>query len=56
MDRLITADELAELWGISRASVYNQIRRGLPSVTIGKSRRFNPAKCERWLETQAKAS
>jgi excisionase family DNA binding protein len=48
--RLITADELAERWGISKSGVYALLTtRGLPSIKIGKSRRFDPVACDEWL-------
>lgn len=56
MDRLITANELAERWGISRASIYNLIHRGLPSVKIGRARRYDPTACDAWLTDEQVAS
>lgn len=47
--RLRTADELAEHYGICRASVYNLLHRGMPSVQIGRSRRFRLAEVDTWL-------
>lgn len=48
-DRLLTATELAERWGVSRAHVYNLMKRGLPSVKVGRCRRFRPSEADAWL-------
>lgn len=40
-DRLLTVPQVAERWSCSRQHVYNQLARGgLPSVTLGRSRRI----------------
>lgn len=44
-DQLITAAQLAERWGCSRAHVYNLVARGLPSVKLGRARRFSLYDC-----------
>ncbi len=48
--RLMTADELADHLNVSRAQVYNFLRRGLPSLKLGKSRRFRLADVSDWLD------
>ena len=48
-DRLLSAPQLAERWGVSRAHVYNLMKRGLPAVKIGRCRRFRLADCEAWI-------
>lgn len=50
--RLITAGDLADRWGCSRQHVYNLLHRGLPSLKLGRSRRFRVADAEAWLEAQ----
>lgn len=50
--RLITAGELAAHWCCSRQHVYNLLHRGLPSLKLGRSRRFRVAAAESWLEDQ----
>ena len=50
--RFITAAELADRWGISRQHVYNLLRQGLPSVTIGRARRFRTDVVDAWIEAQ----
>lgn len=47
--RLRTAGEVAEHYGICRASVYNLLHRGMPSMTIGRSRRFRLVEVDAWL-------
>jgi excisionase family DNA binding protein len=48
--RLLKADELAERWGIHRATIYRLIKRGaLPALRIGGSVRVDPREAERWL-------
>ena len=51
--RLLSAAELAEHYGICRASVYNLLNQGLPSIKIGRSRRFRLAEVDAWLDAQA---
>ena len=50
--RLVSAAELASQWGVTRATIYNLLKRGLPSVSIGRCRRFRIAEAEDWLEAQ----
>lgn len=50
--QFLTAAELAQQYGISRAHVYNLMARGLPSVKLGRSRRFRLAECDQWLDAQ----
>lgn len=50
--RLFTAGELAEHYSLSRATIYNLMDRGMPSVKIGRSRRFRLAAVDQWLEAQ----
>ena len=47
---LLTAEELAEHLNVSRAQVYNFMRRGLPSLKVGKSRRFRLSDVTPWLD------
>jgi excisionase family DNA binding protein len=48
--RLLTADELADHLNVSRAQVYNFLRQGLPSLKLGRSRRFRLADVTDWLD------
>ena len=47
--RLITADDLAERWSCSRSYIYLLLDAGLPSLKLGRSRRFRPADVDAWL-------
>lgn len=48
-ERFLTAAELAERWGVTRATIYNLMARGLPSVSIGRCRRFIRGDADAWL-------
>lgn len=48
--RLLTADEVASLLGVSKEWVWDQSRRGLiPTITLGRFRRYRQEAVERWL-------
>jgi excisionase family DNA binding protein len=52
---LLTADEVAGLLAVPRSSVYEYARRRvdpLPSLLIGRHRRFDRRTVERWLGQQ----
>jgi excisionase family DNA binding protein len=50
MDRLLTADEVAERLGTKTEWVWAQARAGLiPHVRLGRYRRFREAAVEAWL-------
>ena len=58
-ERLLTADDVAELLCIPRSSVYEYARRrtnALPSLLIGRHRRFERAAIEAWLVAQRAGS
>jgi excisionase family DNA binding protein len=49
---LLTADQVADLLAIPRSSVYEYARRlnePLPSIRVGRHRRFHRTDIERWL-------
>ena len=51
MDRLLTADELAELLGMKTEWVWAQARAGrIPHVRLGRYRRFRESAVEAWLQ------
>lgn len=54
--RLVSASELADHYGVSRAHVYNLMNRGMPSVKLGRSRRFRLSETDSWLEGQQSAA
>ena len=48
--RLLTADEVAELLGVSKEWVWEQSRLGLiPTITLGRFRRYRQEAVEQWL-------
>ena len=48
---LLTADEVAELLGVPKSWVYEQSRRGaIPTVTLGRYRRYRREAIEAWIE------
>ncbi len=52
---LLTADDVAALLAVPRSSVYEYARRlhdPLPSLRIGRHRRFDRRSVERWLAAQ----
>jgi len=49
---LLTAEEVAGLLCVPRSTVYEYARRrrgGLPSISVGRHRRFYRSDVERWL-------
>lgn len=50
--RLLDAQELADYYSVCRASIYNLMAQGLPSVKIGRARRFRVPDTDAWLEAQ----
>ena len=53
---LLTAGDVAALLSLPRSSVYEYARRRrdpLPSVLIGRHRRFDRGQLEQWLGTQS---
>ncbi|WP_205695657.1 helix-turn-helix domain-containing protein [Conexibacter sp. SYSU D00693] len=55
---LLTADDVAGLLRVPRSSVYEYARRRrdpLPSVAVGRHRRFYRSDVEAWLTTQRAA-
>lgn len=48
---LLTADQVAELLGVRTSWVYEQSRRGrIPTVTLGRYRRYRSEAIASWLE------
>jgi excisionase family DNA binding protein len=49
--KLLTADEVAELLGVKRSWVWAASRKGeLPTVMLGRYRRYRRESIERWIE------
>lgn len=52
LDRLLTAEEVAERLGMKTAWVWAQARAGrIPHVRLGRYRRFRESAVEEWLLT-----
>ncbi len=49
-DRLVTAQQLADRLQLSRATIYALMREGLPSIRLGRARRFRVSDVDRWLD------
>jgi excisionase family DNA binding protein len=48
--RLLAAEDVAAMLGVSRAWVYEQSRRGaIPTVTLGRYRRYRRDAIEAWV-------
>jgi excisionase family DNA binding protein len=49
--RLLTAADVADMLGVTAAWVYEQSRAGrIPTVTLGRYRRYRPEAIRRWVE------
>lgn len=51
-EQLIDADTLAAHWSCSRQHIYKLMRSGMPSLSLGRSRRYRLTECESWLAAQ----
>lgn len=52
-DCLLTAEQVAEMLGVPKTWIYEQSRKGLiPTVTLGRYRRFRREAIEAWIEGQ----
>lgn len=50
-DKLLTATELGNLWAVHRTTVYRLMYdHGLPSITLGRARRFRVSDVAAWLD------
>ena len=53
VEKLVTAPELAQAWGVPVTTIYVWARRRkIPTQYIGRSLRFSPQAIERWLAAQ----
>ena len=52
----MTADEVADLLGVPASWVYEQSRTGrIPTVTLGRYRRYRREAIEQWVENLERA-
>lgn len=48
---LLNADQVAQMLGVPKTWVYEQSRKGrIPTVTLGRYRRYRAEAIERWVE------
>ena len=51
LDPLLSAEKVAEILGVDIAYIYSQARSGkMPSIKLGKYRRFSPSQLKKWLD------
>ena len=51
LEPLLSAEKVAEILGVDKAYIYTQARSGkMPSIKLGKYRRFSPSKIKKWLD------
>ena len=51
LEPLMNADEVAQILGVDVGHVHAQARsRKIPSVMIGKYRKFSPSQLKKWLD------
>ena len=53
--QLLTIDQVAEFLGVSPKTVRRLMRRGLPSVRVGRLVRFEQRDLLRWVEARKEA-
>ena len=56
MEKLLKVNEVSELLGIPKGSVYNLVHEGrIPVVKLGNGRvRFKPSSLEKWINSMEK--
>lgn len=54
MIRYITISELAKNLKTTEQSIRNWMKQGLPSLKIGRLRRFDPEAVQKWIDDQNK--
>jgi len=56
LEPLLDAEEVAKILGVDVGHVYQQARNHkLPSIMVGKYRKFPPAELKKWIEGKNKA-
>jgi len=56
IESLLDAEKVAEILGVDKAYIYTQARSGkMPSIKLGKYRRFSPSKIKKWLDRKNEA-
>lgn len=56
LSKLVSADEVAEVLGVTAARVYEMARQNiLPSVRLGRQIRFDPERIRAWIDSGGQA-
>lgn len=50
---LLTAEQVADYLGVTRQTVYNLMKKGLPSIKVGSARRFRRPAVDGYLNIEA---
>lgn len=50
-DRWLSVDEIAAHLGVSRDTVYNWIKKGMPATKIGKLWKFKLSEVDAWAKS-----
>lgn len=50
IEELLTVEDLMKRFKVTRATIYNWIRKGLPSAKIEGTRRFKPDEVNKWVD------
>ena len=56
MEELLTLDEVAQKLKVTRATVHKWMIEGMPSLKIGKNRRFEAHKIMEWIIQKSEAA
>ena len=51
-ERFLTAEELAARYQVTRQHIQNLVNRGLPSLKLGRARRFDVEQTDLWLRAR----
>lgn len=52
MPTYLTTEDVAKLFKINRSTVYLWIEKGMPTLKVGKTRRFIKEEIEEWINKQ----
>lgn len=55
MNRYVTIVELAENLKVTEQTIRNWMKEGLPSIKIGRARRYEPEAVQKWIDDQNKS-
>ena len=48
--KLLTVGDTTAILGLSRVTIYDLLKNGLPTVKINGARRIQPGKLQAWME------